>query len=85
MTNVLINKEKHLVELYFNQILYNIESIEEACEAFQKISSSKITENGKIKVSLTLIDNTINIDTLGYEFFNYVFGLMKKTVGISLE
>lgn len=74
MTRVKINREKKEILLSFNDKFYTEEHINQALKDFGEICDFR--KEGKTIV-LTPKKGT-DLDRLGYEFYNYVFGLMKN-------
>ncbi len=80
MDKVIINREKNEVILRFDNRLYSKEYIDQAIKEFSEICDSR-----EEKENLVLIPKDISdLDRLGFEFYNYVFGLVKNSAG-SLE
>ena len=76
MKNIIILDKK--IELQFNPKFYQINAIKESCKAFSEILKTRIEEKEQIKVTLYELDNEIDKKTIGLEFFNFCFGLMKN-------
>lgn len=75
MERIKIDQEKNEVVLTFNENFYNQRVIDQAVEDFQKVC-----EITKDKNFITLKPKeTLDINTLGYEFYNYVLGLIKNS------
>ena len=69
-----INKQKNEVLLSLNENIYDKKSIEKAVNDYKEICS--VRKAGK---DIILIPKKgIDIDKLGYEFFNYVLAVMKN-------
>lgn len=75
MEKVKIDQNKNEVFVTFNRTFYKEEFIEQAIENFQKICSIEKTEEKIILKPKEKLD----INKLGYEFYNYVLGLMKNS------
>jgi len=58
----------------FNEQFYKKEFIKQAITDFKEICEIEKTEEGL----LLKPKKELNIDILGYEFYNYVLGLMKN-------
>ncbi len=74
MERVKINKAKKEVLVSFNKKFYKTESVDKAILEFSKICDIKRDENG----ILLKPKEKLNINVLGYEFYNYVLELMKN-------
>jgi hypothetical protein len=74
MEKVKINKAKNEVLIKFNEKFYKKEFIDQAIVDFKEVCDIKKRENGL----LLKPKEEVNIDELGYEFYNYVLGLMKN-------
>ena len=74
MERVKINKKKNEVVLSFNEKFYDKKFINQAVEDFKESCDIK-----KDKDFIFLKPKKgIELDTLGYEFYNYVLGLIKN-------
>ncbi len=74
MERIKVNKEKNEVVLSFNEKFYDRKFIDEAVEEFKEICD--ITKDNNL-ISLKPKEK-IDLDILGYEFYNYVLGLIKN-------
>lgn len=75
MERVKINKKKNEIILSFNESFYDKKFINQAMEAFKEVCDVK-----KDKEFIFLKPKKeVDIDTLGYEFYNYVLGLIKNS------
>jgi hypothetical protein len=74
MQRVKINKEGNQVSLTFNDSLYPKNFIEVAIRDFHEVCDVKINKNELI---LRPSNPQIDVTALGYEFYNYVLGLIK--------
>lgn len=74
MGKVKINKLKNEVLLSFNADIYKKEFIDQSILDFGEICDIKKTEDGLL---LTPKKN-VDVDVIGYEFYNYVLSLMKN-------
>jgi tryptophanase len=75
MEKVEINKEKNEVVIRFNQKFYTQPHIDQAIEDFKEVCDARKEGNDLILKPKQKED----LDRLGYEFYNYVLGLMKNT------
>lgn len=75
MEKVEINKEKNEVIVRFNKNFYTLPYVDQAIKDFSGICDAKKEENYLILKPKQIED----LDKLGYEFYNYVLGLMKNT------
>lgn len=75
MEKVKVNKKKNEVTISFNENFYDEESINKAAEDFKKVCQIKRNKDFIILKQ----KKKININTLGYEFYNYVLGLIKNS------
>jgi hypothetical protein len=82
MGRIKINKEDRTIFLVFNKNFYNLEAIKTTSNDFNEICTTDIKENKEIEVKLKNINKEADLNTIGYEFYNYVFGIMKNTHGI---
>lgn len=74
MERVKINKEKKEVLVSFNEKFYTKEAIEQAILDFQEVCDVKREEKGLLLVPKKKED----LELLGYEFYNYVLGVMRN-------
>jgi hypothetical protein len=74
MEKVKINKAKNEVLVNFNEQFYQKEFIDRAVLDFKEVCDIKKTKEGL----LLRPKQELCIDVLGYEFYNYVLGLMKN-------
>lgn len=74
MGRVKINKAKNEVLLSFNEKIYKKEFIDKAALDFNKVCSVK---QDKEKI-LLVPKEKIDLEKLGYEFYNYVLELIKN-------
>lgn len=75
MKRILVDDAKHSVTLTFNDNLYPKKLIEQALLDFQEVCDSNF-ENEKLVLKPR--NNEIDINALGYEFYNYLLGLIKS-------
>jgi len=73
-----INLDKEDVTLFFDTRIYKLDSIMEAANDFTESCWVNIDSDVKDKVLVKITPKTskIELDNLGFEFFNYVLGLM---------
>ena len=74
MEKIKINKAKNKVLVNFNEQFYKKEFIDRAILDFNEVCDIKKSEEGLLLRPKERID----IDILGYEFYNYVLGLVKN-------
>lgn len=79
MNHIKVNKKEKKVDIVLNKNFYCIEAVKESIEDFKEICDSSVSDEEDIKVSLKPKED-LDIDTLGYEFSNYVLGLMKNKI-----
>ena len=74
MKKIIIEREKNQVKLLFNPLFYQIQFIDRAIQDFSEICDVKKIDN------MLLIKPKVDIDIemLGYEFYNYVFCLSRN-------
>lgn len=79
MGRILVNKESKEVFISFNTIFYPSSYLHQATSDFSDSCWTSIDQNGKeLVVKLKPKSDEINLDTLGYEFYNYVLGIIKN-------
>ena len=66
--------DKHLVILTFNDNFYSKDLIEKSILDFKEVCDSNFQGE---KLILKPKSNEIDINALGYEFYNYLLGLIK--------
>lgn len=74
MDKVIIDREKNEVILRFNSKFYTKESINQALNDFYSVCTARKEGDAIILAPKEGID----INMMGYEFYNYVLGLMKN-------
>ncbi len=74
MEKVRIDKAKNSVLVRFNEDIYDKEAIAKASEDYNEACDIKRCKEG----ILLSPREDIDINTLGYEFYNYVLGIMKN-------
>ena len=75
MERIKVNREKNEVVLSFNEKFYDKKFIDKAAEEFKEVCDVK-KENNLIFLKPK---EKIDINTLGYEFYNYVLDLIKNS------
>jgi len=73
----LIEIKKDKIRINLNKNFYSLIAVEESLKDFDKVCYSKIRNKNQIEVILEPKDKKL-IKILGYEFCNYVLGLMKN-------
>ena len=71
----MVDEDKKLVILTFNDNFYPEELVNKAIMEFNEVCDS--SRQGE-KLILKPKDSEIDINTLGYEFYNYLLGLIKS-------
>lgn len=73
-----VEKTKGRVVIILNKKFYDLNAIEESLHDFKQVCSGKIESAKKeIKIALMPKERKLN-NALGYEFCNYILGLMKN-------
>ena len=67
------DKEKNEVLLRFNPIFYTNQAIKQAVSDFSDVCDVTEAEDG-----IVLKPKEGDVEVIGYEFYNYVLGLMKN-------
>lgn len=75
MKKVVVDKKNKFVKLNFNKQFYKEEFIDLAIRDFSNICEIKKEEGSII---LKPKEKELELDTLGYEFYNYILGLIKN-------
>ena len=75
MSRVSIDRTNNEVVLTFNHNFYSRELIHNAIADFRNICEPHFEED---KLILKPKSSDVRLDILGYEFYNYVLGLMKS-------
>lgn len=76
---VRVDKKKNQVTVIFDTKFYNSESVNLSVNDFKDCCFAKLkSERDKITVVLSPKSKEIDINTLGYEFYNYVLGKMRS-------
>ena len=80
MKKMEIDRNNKEVKLLINTEFYDSDSVLKASHAFSKSCWVYLdgNVNEKLRVSLKPKFKEINLDELGYEFYNYVLGLMQN-------
>ena len=76
MKRVNVNKEKKEITLTVNESFYDPDLVNQAIEDFKEVCD--ITKNQE-SIVLKPKEEGIELETLGYEFYNYLLGLIKNT------
>jgi hypothetical protein len=74
MEKIKINQAKNEVLLAFNSKFYPLEFVDKTIIDFSEICHAKKTKNGILLKPKEKLD----INILGYEFYNYILGLVKN-------
>lgn len=69
-------KEKK-IKICLNKQFYDLAAVKESLKDFKEVCTGKITEKKHIEITLNPKDINFN-NIIGYEFCNYVLGLMKN-------
>jgi len=73
-----INREENEISIFLSSKLYDLQIIKEVLADFKEVCEGHIEEsNLRIKIVLKPKEKDI-LDVIGYEFCNYVLGLMKN-------
>ena len=72
-----IYPKKNLVKIQLNKQLYSIEAVRETADKFTRVARSQIDLKDQININLYPKEKG-NLKIIGYEFSNYVLGLMKN-------
>ena len=75
MRRINVDKDNNLVVLTFNDNLYPKDLINQSILDFQEVCDSRFEGE---KLVLKPKSNEIDMDNLGYEFYNYLLGLLKS-------
>ena len=76
--SIIINKEKSEICILLNKRLYNQNAIKDSLLDFKEISEGEIKEDRENWLIVLKPKEENILDTIGYEFCNYVLGLMKN-------
>ena len=71
----MVDEGKKLVMLTFNDNFYSKDLIEKSILDFKEVCDSNFQGE---KLILKPKNNEIDLNTLGYEFYNYLLGLIKS-------
>ncbi len=77
MNNITVDKEGKKVDIIFNRDFYYLDIIKEGIDDFKEVCDSSISNEEGINISLHPKDEG-DLNTLGYEFSNYLLSLMKE-------
>ena len=75
MGRIKIDENSNSVVLTFNENFYPKELIEQAISDFHEVCDSRFEDENLV---LKPKNNEVDINNLGYEFYNYVLGLIKS-------
>lgn len=75
MKKIEIDKKNNLVKLRFNKHFYKEEFIDLAIKDFDNVCEIKKEKN---VLNLKPKSKEIELETVGYEFYNYLLGLIKN-------
>lgn len=82
MTPITIYEERNEVKIDINTRLYNYNSIITSLKDFSENNWVYLNMDSDLCVSVFLKpknkDDDINLTNLGYEFYNYILGIMKN-------
>ena len=80
MTSVSIDNKNQEVKFSINTQLYGNEFVQEALYAYSKTCWVQVkgNPNNKLTVILKPKVDKINLKTLGFEFYNYILGLIQN-------
>ena len=79
MNNIAIDKKGEKIDMILNKDFYYLDVIKEGIEDFKEVCDSSILDENGINISLNP-KKGIDLDTLGYEFSNYLLSLMKDRI-----
>jgi hypothetical protein len=77
LNNIKINSKLKRVEINLAKEIYSVEMVKCAVEDFKGVCKGSLKEGDNIFVLLEL-DDKEGLKKIGYEFCNYVLGLMKN-------
>ena len=72
-----VNKQKSKISILLNKKFYNKEAILQSLKDFKEICQGELIEGDNFLVVLSVEEKEL-LEVLGYEFCNYVLGLMKN-------
>ena len=75
MKRVSVDKERNAAVLTFNEDLYPQELINKSISDFKEVCDVKFEDKNLVLKPKT---KDVNIENLGYEFYNYLLGLIKS-------
>jgi len=75
--NININTKSRRVDIRLNKNFYSINAVRKASNDFKNVCDCSILNKKDILISLR-IKNHNDVNKIGYEFCNYVLGLMKN-------
>jgi adenosine/AMP kinase len=77
MKNIKIDKQKNKIEILLNKEFYSVDVVKQTIKDFSEVCDCNLDTKNNIKIVLSLKNNK-DIEIMGYEFCNYVIGLMKN-------
>ena len=82
MTNIDIDKPNNEVKLIIDTKFYGIDAVLESAKEYSEVCWVMVDGNVDDKLLVTLKPKLkeIKLDSLGYEFFNYVLGLIQNAI-----
>ena len=72
-----IDQKEKKVKILLNKDFYNIEIVRKAADEFKEFGKFSVSGRDKISILIESVDES-QIGSIGYEFCNYVLGLMKN-------
>ena len=76
----MIEIEENKIKIELNKKFYDLDAVKESLKDFNKVCNGTIANKKVIEITLKPKDKSLT-NILGYEFCNYVLGLMKnKTI-----
>ncbi len=77
---VVVNRKENRVMMRFPLRMYDYESIKRSIKDYSICCDFKRRRSGgRVEVTLSPKNREIDLDLVGYEFFNYVLSVMKTT------
>lgn len=73
----MIEIKKSEIKIKLNEQFYDIKAVKESLKDFNQVCSGKIANKKDIEIILKPKDKSLT-NVLGYEFCNYILGLMKN-------
>lgn len=75
---IVVSEDKNEIQIVLKKEFYNGNTIREAISDFRDLCSSEINESEEDVKILLKPNEKEDLEDLGYEFSNYVLGLMKN-------